>query len=701
MNIQLKDVIPTLKRVFGFEDLREQQKPIVSTVLENRDMLAILKTSGGKSLCYQLPAIHRPGMTLVISPLISLMKDQVDALNHINVSSSYANSSIDVGELHQRYKKLSKGEYKLFYVSPERFLDDGFISALLKSPVSVIAVDEAHCASQWGHNFRPSYSKLGAQFDLLEDRIGRKMQRIAFTATANSKVQADICSMLGLVDPVVHIQDFDRANLSYAVIPCAKQDRIEDIVQQLEENPGVTSIIYCVTVKEVEKIFAKLKEYGINVDRYHGRLDSDEKTRVQDDFIKGNIKTLVSTSAFGMGVDKSDVRLVIHAQMPGSLEAWYQEAGRAGRDGEPAKAVLLYHENDKSIHRYFINVSSPSSNKVQPIRDVIYSQLRHGSRPLDPRRLAMTCDSQIAVINRWLPESGVKIEKISYIDVQGTLNLLKNQGEIDQFENQFSLAEWSDDIDYSWIDEVKLNSWAKFNAMCSWAETNLCRRWQILRYFDERKPHYNCGNCDNCQREALQKQSNNQREKAVRPGTLMTLANAIDAIGLDDKKRWVHILLGSTPLSELNSEEAEYSGRFTWHAVGDLLRWKSLLIENNIINQTGHLTEHGKGWIDGKIDIDTIVQQNKPKDDVVHVNEAVKNKRVKVLRNWRRSVAYREDQSEIVIATEGQLRKIAEIPVLTEKSLEESGLNVKWIKKYSTNIIKAIDSLEEESSPSL
>lgn len=686
---------PTLKSVFGFDDLREQQKPIVSTVMQDRDMLAILKTSGGKSLCYQLPAVHRKGLTLVISPLISLMKDQVDTLEQIGVAASYANSSIETPELHRRYRKLSQGEYALFYISPERFEDKGFVQALLRSPLSVIAIDEAHCASQWGHDFRPAYSRLGKNLDRLEEALSRPLQRIAFTATANSRVQKDVCEMLGLRDPVLHIQDFDRSNLTYSVIQCGKNERIHDLMEVLQEHKGDCTIIYCVTVKEVERLTSSLREYGVAVERYHGRLESEEKTRVQDEFIRGDIPVLISTSAFGMGVDKSDVRLVIHAQMPGSLEAWYQEAGRAGRDGKPAKAILLYNDIDKSIHKYFISVSSPASEKIHPIKEMIYRQLRHGPAMLDPKRIAINCAGQIAVINRFMPENAVETANIDTNDVKATINLLANQGEIEALDGIYAISNWSDETDYGWVDEVKQNNWMKFNSMCSWAETNLCRRWQILRYFDERKPHYHCGNCDNCQREALAKLANDHAQKVVRPSTLMTLANALDAIGIDDKKRWIHVLLGSISASEMRSEEKEFAGRFAWHAVGDISRWASMLIDNKVVDKQGSLTSEGKNWIAGVSSIPSF-EMTKPVVKKPDLSDDVIKQRLRVLRAWRKATAYRDDVSEMTIATEGVLNKIAKLHTIEESSLIESGSSKKWVDNHSHSLIKAIDKLEKE-----
>ena len=694
MSFDLSLMQEKLKSVFGFDDFRELQKPIVRSIMDGKPTLAILKTSGGKSLCYQMPAIYRGGTTLVISPLISLMKDQVDGLAEHNVPSSFVNSSLTPSEMRERYTRLARGEYALFYASPERFQDENFLNALIRSPVNTVSIDEAHCASQWGHDFRPNYAKLGQNLDFLDSKVNRPIQRIAFTATATARVIEDIVKMLGLKSPAVHIQDFDRENLSYAVVMSRRPDRSEDILQALEEHPDDCTIIYCVTVKEVERLYIRLKDAGIDVDRYHGRLEKDEKTRVQDEFINGNIRVLISTSAFGMGVDKADVRLVLHAQMPGSLEAWYQEAGRGGRDGLPAKAILFYHESDKSIHRFFIGASSPDLLKISPIKEMIYKMLANGPAGLDPQRIALNCTRQIAVINAVIPDNGLPVSEISKNDVQATINLLRNQGEIEEYDTMFTLGDWDDHKEYVWVDDVKRHNWLKFNAMCSWCETNLCRRWQILRYFDERKAHYRCGNCDNCQREAFSKARSTPADKAVRPSTLIAMATALSVIDTKDTGRWTHVLIGTLPMSDLTAQETEVTGRFAYHAIGDLRRWRETLITNGIITDQHVISPKGKDWIAGKLDISTKAPERAYKEKEFLIDPQAQLVRIKALRAWRKSTAYSEDESEITIATEAHLKKISELETITIETLS-AGFSPKWVAKHGSMIIKTIKKVEE------
>ena len=695
MDFDISLMRDVLKSTFGFDDFRDLQKPIVQSVMNKRDTLAILKTSGGKSLTYQMPAVYRGGTTLVVSPLISLMKDQVDALVGKGVAAAYVNSSLALEDVQQRYSTLSKGGYAMFYVSPERFQDQAFLQALARSPLNMIAIDEAHCASQWGHDFRPAYSRLGEYLDNLEVHLRRPVQRVALTATANSRVQHDIVTMLKLRTPDVHIQDFDRENLTYAVIMAKKSDRSVEILQTLEEHQGDCSIIYCVTVKEVERLYERLKAAGVDVNRYHGRLETEEKNQIQEEFINGNIKCLIATSAFGMGVDKADVRLVIHAQMPGSLEAWYQEAGRAGRDGKPAKAILFYHDADKNIHRFFIGQASPESYRVEPIKEAIGRILQYGPNSLDSRQIAMNITGQLNVLNSALPEMGVRVMEITRNDVLATITLLKNQGEIEERDGLYAVGNWQESAEYVWVDEVKRHNWLKYNAMCSWCETNLCRRWQILRYFDERKPHYHCGNCDNCQREALSAMQVNTVEKAVRPSTLIALANALNVMSDKHHKQWEHIVLGTLPVSELTEAETQISGRFAWHALGDLRRWVKNLIDNEVIDDQRKLTAKGLEWVEGRLEIpigQKPQRQDTPATPVLPMQ--VIDNRVKVIRRWRKSVAYQEEVPEINLLNEAQIQKIAHLETLNLDALKGAGFLQTWVDQHAKTILTAIEKQE-------
>jgi ATP-dependent DNA helicase RecQ len=310
----------------------------------------------------------------------------------------------------------------------------------------------------------------------------------------------------------------------------------------------------------------------------------------------------------------------------------------------------------------------------------------------------MNCTQQLAVLNAALPEMGVRVMEITRNDVLATITLLINQGEIEERDGLYAIDNWQEDAEYVWIDDVKRHNWLKYNAMCSWCETNLCRRWQILRYFDERKPHYHCGNCDNCQREAMSVMQVNAVEKAVRPTTLIALANALNVVSDKHHKQWEHIVLGTMPVSELTDEETQVSGRFAWHAVGDLRRWVKNLTENEVIDDQRKLTAKGIEWVEGRLEIaigQKPTREEAPATPVLPMQ--VIDNRVKLIRRWRKSVAYTEDISEITLLSEAQIQKIAHLEKMTLESLAGAGFLQSWINQHAKTILSTIEQHERQT----
>ncbi len=343
-----------LNRFFGYSSFRPGQETLIQAVLEGRDALGIMPTGAGKSLCYQVPGIVLPGLTLVISPLVSLMSDQVSALIDAGVRGAYLNSTLTPGQQRTVMRRAQEGTYKIMYVAPERLADPLFCEFAARVPIPLIAVDEAHCVSQWGQDFRPSY--LGIR-DFIEE-LPQRPVLIALTATATDTVKADIRTLLGLRDPQTAVTGYDRPNLRFGVEKLSTKDKRARIAGYIAEHPGDSGIIYCSTRKGVEELASWLAAHGIAVARYHAGMEAAERAESQQRFIDDDAPVMVATNAFGMGIDKSNVRYVIHANMPKSIEAYYQEAGRAGRDGESGECLLLWTEGDVSTCRYFIEGSS-------------------------------------------------------------------------------------------------------------------------------------------------------------------------------------------------------------------------------------------------------------------------------------------------------------------------------------------------------
>ena len=350
-----------LETYFGYTSFRPAQEAPIASLLRNEDVIGIMPTGAGKSICFQIPALCKAGLTIVFSPLISLMKDQVDGLLVQNIPAALINSTLTQAEFNKTMYEVRSGKIKLLYIAPERLGSNFFCNVLRALPIAQVIVDEAHCISEWGHDFRPSYRLIGEWLNSLPKRpiVG------AFTATATKYVENDIKKLLGLDNANVYVTGFDRPNLSFSVIRTPK--RMDYVVHYVRQHANENGIIYCATRKDVDRVYENLTSAGIKVGHYHGGLSDEVRREMQNAYADDKLQVMVATNAFGMGIDKSNVRYVLHYQMPRNMESYYQEAGRAGRDGAPAECILLYSGQDVQVHKYLIeqSIETPERQEVE------------------------------------------------------------------------------------------------------------------------------------------------------------------------------------------------------------------------------------------------------------------------------------------------------------------------------------------------
>ena len=467
---------------FGLREFRGPQRAVIEAVIEGRDVLLTMPTGAGKSLCYQLPAVVLDGLTLVISPLIALMQDQVDALTRKGIAAAFVNSSLDAAERRARLEAAERGELDLLYITPERFRAADFQSFAPRLHVVRMAVDEAHCVSQWGHDFRPDYSRLGEY----RARIGSP-PTIALTATATPKVAEDIVASLALRDPLVVRTGIERPELFLAA---TRVDLAEEKVPLLAERvraidgPG---IVYSSLIRDLEALHVELKRSGLDTLVYHGKLSPQERRAMQARFMRSDREVVLATNAFGMGVDKEDIRFVLHAQVPRTLEAWTQEVGRAGRDGKPAWCEVLYFEEDLAIQQGFVEWANPSREYMLQVYETLRGWgERLATKDLDDLRdellLKNRGDQRVAICLKWLEVLGVTEGSFETHDLRLVRELTEGE-----------LPESVGSADKRRADLEGLLAMARFAG-----QSEECRRVSIARHFELEAPAQPCGACDVC-----------------------------------------------------------------------------------------------------------------------------------------------------------------------------------------------------------
>jgi ATP-dependent DNA helicase RecQ len=454
----------TLKKVFGLDEFRAGQEEVVRSALDGRNTLAIMPTGAGKSLCYQLPAVLLPGTTVIISPLIALMKDQCDKLVELGLPASQVNSAQTAQETRDAVEDIADARHEFAITTPERFTQPEFLDTLSGVKIDLVVVDEAHCISQWGHDFRPSYLELGRAIKSLGSP-----PVLALTATAPPAVIEDIRTQLDLADLNVINTGTYRPNLKYEAIHVEREDEKEpQLLRILNEVDGI-GIVYTATVKHAEDVAEMLQARGIAADRYHGRLRSKERHEIQERFMRGELKAIVATNAFGMGIDKPDIRFVIHYDLPGSIDAYYQESGRAGRDGEDARCALLFRKADQRTHLFFMGKKYPRFDDIA----AVHGALAAGKDPAD---LPGISERKLAVVQSMLAE-------------------------LDDEDGAQTISDLA-----ARYEERQKNDRDKLDSMIAYAQSALCRWQLILRQFGESIDGDACGDCDNCRRNQSRQQ---------------------------------------------------------------------------------------------------------------------------------------------------------------------------------------------------
>ncbi len=709
--IQNDALLETLKDSFGFDRFREGQQEIIEAILSGNDCVGILPTGAGKSLCFQLPAVTRDGLTLVVSPLIALMKDQVDTLTELGIAATYINSSVGRGEMQRRLRAMSAGEYRLVYAAPERFRNERFRSALRQVRVALFAVDEAHCISMWGHDFRPDYTRLRG----VVEQLGTP-QIIALTATATPDVRDDIIDQLGLAaaprnSPHVVVSGFMRPNLTLAVRRVRNQEeKLARLTEILNEFP--TGIVYCATRGGVEKVHSRLAERGVSCVPYHAGMGERARKRSQDLFLGGMIPVAVATNAFGMGIDRADLRTIVHWDIPGSIEAYYQEAGRAGRDGEAARCELLFSHADVRTQEFFIEGANPSLPLVQNTANIARQICGDGAAELTIEKIAA----------RFGPGA-------NEMAINTALGLLEKVGFLHRFVGQepgTTMASIADPrVDLSarlgYLSEKAERDRRRLRLMLRFAGSRSCRHRAILDYFGDVAAEESCPGCDNCQRNAGHTE---RPRRALNEEEWLDVQKALSCVARLNRRfgiaRVAQVLTGSRSqqILQQNLHEVRTYGAMTGRSQAVVRGLLEALLDAECLEIIGDeypmlaITTYGRAVMLRQEDVrlalpEKAVPGNTRNPDVVVsklgevLDNSLKPALAEALKSWRGETARKRGQPAYVILTNATIDEIARVsPTDRDSLLAVSGIGPARLETYGEEILRIVEeSVAKPSAP--